>query len=783
MPTFFKNDSSIRVLKLVDWLNLVAGYPIGDLKNYSVVLPMIQRGFVWKPHQIIDLWDSLLQGMPIGSLMLSEMPAGESSVDFISKEADSPDIPSQKLALFDGQQRTLAMQLGWDKRKSEDGSHRLWIDLADEPPAGHLFRFRVTTRAQPFGYRRAEPDVRLSMEQRRQAGMAYQKIEPKDWFWKAQPHPDGASVSLCLDMTEVMACFKAHATVESWKEKMYQLLQQCSALTKPHHAESQFTLINAWEKAHQQDTNFKTKIDERLDALWKCLEDLQDADIALLRINDQFFKVDRSSTVEPPLARLFERIGTNATRLSNDDYIYAVLKHMEPEVKTLVDALHTPEQGRHSMASWLSPNDLVMTALRLAATEWKTCEKEPKPETDYAKPSPTQFHKMLWPRDTNLQGTDAASNTISEKRRDSLKKMLGNSNDQVNTLEHIFQQLQSSLEFDPSNNPQGLPAHLFPYLERPLVQVLLRLVQVGYLNPQLPDTQAPSRKQQLISLSLYWLKWVLKSAEASEIAFRVIQQKPSDGDLVNQIIQELVEKDVAHPIASPAMIRQYFNLDEKDNEKPTDKRIKGHSRFQTENQASEESRKVREFYHRWWQPWSHVHPVLLWFQREYVVADKNDPAVHTTDDTPYDYDHILPRAHWSGQWNEMAEKKGKLSKVKDPDAHTVIGNAIGNVRVWYASDNRSDGDDAPLKKMGDDEAKQKQWAKKSAVESQQLDLWRACSPTDPANKSQWSEKRAYAFQSVVEMRTFALYKQMYEELNWDRWVNNQSSDDATVSHP
>src|SRR5690348_11193101 len=58
-------------VSLADWLEWAGG------KNHEmfVALPMIQRGAVWKPDQIIDLWDSLLQAMPIGSMIVSELPA------------------------------------------------------------------------------------------------------------------------------------------------------------------------------------------------------------------------------------------------------------------------------------------------------------------------------------------------------------------------------------------------------------------------------------------------------------------------------------------------------------------------------------------------------------------------------------------------------------------------------------------------------------------------------------------------------------------------------------
>src|SRR5271155_2721043 len=49
-------------------------------------LPALQRGSVWKAHQVELLWDSLVRGMPIGAFLLArfdgdrgDRPIGESS--------------------------------------------------------------------------------------------------------------------------------------------------------------------------------------------------------------------------------------------------------------------------------------------------------------------------------------------------------------------------------------------------------------------------------------------------------------------------------------------------------------------------------------------------------------------------------------------------------------------------------------------------------------------------------------------------------------------------------
>ena len=32
----------------------------------EIMLPPIQRGFVWKPYQIENFWDAILRGFPVG---------------------------------------------------------------------------------------------------------------------------------------------------------------------------------------------------------------------------------------------------------------------------------------------------------------------------------------------------------------------------------------------------------------------------------------------------------------------------------------------------------------------------------------------------------------------------------------------------------------------------------------------------------------------------------------------------------------------------------------------
>ena len=57
-------NDSFTLQEIADWQL----YP----EKTKVELPSIQRGFVWKPKQVEDLWDSLLRGYPIGSFLFSQ---------------------------------------------------------------------------------------------------------------------------------------------------------------------------------------------------------------------------------------------------------------------------------------------------------------------------------------------------------------------------------------------------------------------------------------------------------------------------------------------------------------------------------------------------------------------------------------------------------------------------------------------------------------------------------------------------------------------------------------
>lgn len=125
-------------------------------------LPTIQRGFVWKPYQIENLWDSLARNFPIGA--------------FIADDKGKKIDEQNKLQILDGQQRASAIAIGYLGLGSNSlfnlhGNFiRLFIDIArPNENEGRKFTFRCITRSHPWGYKLKDNEEVLEVKDRRVA--------------------------------------------------------------------------------------------------------------------------------------------------------------------------------------------------------------------------------------------------------------------------------------------------------------------------------------------------------------------------------------------------------------------------------------------------------------------------------------------------------------------------------------------------------------------------------------------------------------------------------------
>ena len=98
---------------------------LDEIHSHGLVLPAIQREFVWGAGQICRLFDSLMQGYPFGTFLYWRVEPENSGkfkfFDFVLNyhERDNPhcpplpDVPDKQLtAVLDGQQRLTALNIG-----------------------------------------------------------------------------------------------------------------------------------------------------------------------------------------------------------------------------------------------------------------------------------------------------------------------------------------------------------------------------------------------------------------------------------------------------------------------------------------------------------------------------------------------------------------------------------------------------------------------------------------------------------------------------------------------
>ena len=150
---------------------------LDEIQLNELVLPAIQREFVWRPEQIYRLFDSLMQGYPFGTFLYWRVrPENSGNFNFYDfvlhyHERDNrhcralPDMPDRRLtAVLDGQQRLTALNIGlrgsmawkqprlWRNNPRAFPSRRLYLDLLWRPneddEEGLKYRFKFLTREQ-----------------------------------------------------------------------------------------------------------------------------------------------------------------------------------------------------------------------------------------------------------------------------------------------------------------------------------------------------------------------------------------------------------------------------------------------------------------------------------------------------------------------------------------------------------------------------------------------------------------------------------------------------------
>ena len=150
---------------------------LAQIHRHDLVLPAIQREFVWQPEQICRLFDSLMQGYPFGTFLYWRVDPENSEkfkfFDFVLNyhQRDNPHCPElpallnqQVTAVLDGQQRLTALNIGlrgsmawklpykWWNSPDAFPTRKLYLDILWQPDPddeeGLRYRFSFLTEEQ-----------------------------------------------------------------------------------------------------------------------------------------------------------------------------------------------------------------------------------------------------------------------------------------------------------------------------------------------------------------------------------------------------------------------------------------------------------------------------------------------------------------------------------------------------------------------------------------------------------------------------------------------------------
>lgn len=775
---FFK-EGSIRGMSLNEWLDMAAG----NHDKFKVVLPMIQRGSVWAPHKILDLWDTLLRGMPIGAMMASEAKLDELIKD--PNQDGTRKASAGDINLIDGQQRTLAIRVGYPQNLNNTlRPFCIWVDLTDSPQGEYLFRLWATTKAQPYGYARVniggKPLSKLERSKLRLANQIWEKPDASELWKKPDFMPWEARFALPLN--ELFANIDqlqdfVHKRLISYKNALEAKVIEADGKNDINFKQisEHFTKIL---KALPDEARFVKSIS----ILQAALKNLSDYQFPVIRVRQETFddlqghsedhKPDENN-IDPPLAILFKRVGTGGVELSNADYVYSVIKHHSPQVHDMVESLLKDEKDERICAIY-TPTTLVMSAVRLTML---TLDGKGQKIVDSSKLDKATFARLVRSHEGFI---------------DEFEKAIKEDGIFVTCLKQVL----DKLSYDKNVFPTGLPKHALSLIPLPLLETIL-----FWYTLRKPSADAMERSRlPMLRFVLQGNLCVTDYAKASEVAIKALKDDKNVLDLAknnnvdvqllkgdefpDQVLMSLLskgEKATALPLPSPGDLRAIKDKNELSLiVTPDDKGLRGWTRFEA-NKLNEKS--YAEVYKRWWNRRDgHTHPMLLWLQRDYIFSKfEEQPALAgMEEETPFDFDHILPSAHWANwrgerKCNKFIDYPLKIDKIiQDNSGSGYIGNSIGNIHVLESSENRAWGDKSVKSKIERDGfIKNSVISFNGKLEVEEFDrnittqggdeFWLEASG-DEGKPREWSDKRALAFQRAVEKRVFALYVIFYTAL-------------------
>jgi len=735
--------------------------------SVRAALPSLQRNFVWDTNQIESLWDSIAQGFPIGSLLLSLVPENKNedapfkSRAIIAKGHGSEgNIESPTHFLLDGQQRTTSIALGfrniWTNSNENDAKQALWVDLSPLENDDRAFLFRVVTKAHPWGFsktRSGNTSKRLSAAQARDAMKEFRKssgnaIKPHELDIKnVFPWDTKAPIPVPL----LIAAIKEHdGNIEEVAKHLWEKLNANTCWTS--------LLSNKGEYIQGYLSPPSESFRQLVTGLQKALKNTEIPALILtehISRNDSNENIDGETDANQPIYNLFKRINTGGTTLDREDINYSMLKSIWPEARKVIE---DKLLGKCRLAK---PARMVAIMTRLVLMKRNDYKGGLQAELPIA-----QF-----------------KNEINKGMKDEIEKYCQDRGQEV--LDNVWNIL--------TEGKHALPIVLASQISHQADDLFLLLM---YWVDSLPKNSFDSIEKNKVLGFITAIAWFSPDQKNCAILLgkELVELKKHediegiknffDKEQFAKILQLTDKRKILMPpLPTPDMLNKILLLplsplnknedglwtkkdlwDHYGGEKTPEEVID----FSGKHMAILESDGNQKIKDAWWHFLHRTcksadHTILLYAQRKCINKwfnwfDPTQPDQIIGHNRPWDYDHILPHS-WTN--HESSRMKSEV-----PHLVRIWVNSNGNFRAWPLELNRSKRNS----KIIEDSIPEYQLEGKGAVCNasfikNETDWNNLCDQTKEKFCKEGNEEKWICFVEAAIQRNVDIYREWYEELH------------------
>lgn len=695
--------------------------------NGTISLPTVQRGFVWKPYQIENLWDSLLRGYPVGAFVLSE-------------KTDS----NNKYELLDGQQRASAICLGFynplDKTPNpvrhylKTSTENIMIFIDHVKPSHNTdnrkFIFRVITKSHPWGYRQQENQKTLESEHIRKAMDCY-GLEDKNYeylkeplaaFWPYdayKPVPIGLFIDAAINKHSVD---KLNESIEVWKAgRKLEVMKRKDAAVDFYKTEDIYHAVEEMLSAQKIPLLFLNmqklygiEEDNKLNTQNGLVVDphqqnsagsnnSENEDINQNNVNNQTIEDRSVDEVE----NLFIRLNSGGTPLRGEELNYSVLKsHISVNLQNDI--------GKACIGLFY-PARFITIAFRL----FNHFDGDGAQEKDSInmRIKPKQFQRNI------------------REKRERFAKFIEDSL----IRSDLIARTKEVLIYDKEKNPIGLPVFIVNRLADEAPEIMFMLLYRLLLKKDQIDLGLKKKVLGMVTLFSWFGKGEKQKDHGRllQLIWPCVKDFDENRFWSNETIQRAMTLDDEYEILTPfpsskvlVKIGKVFSKE---------MRIE---KWESPEKWGADSVKFLHFIDKAF----HNRNLILFAQRKFLFEYFGEIEECTLDDTnrAFDWDHISP-------YSAIRSKKNIYPALKK------WYSSNGNFRAWPYSLNRQDQDDSPAKKLS-----VKDYLSKSSCDKEWLEI-----NHDDITKNIKNNLIVKKITSCILRRNIALCKEWYEQLHID----------------